>query len=265
MFKNAGTTFDWSLERNFSSGFVDHREDDRMRNEGTEYLSEYLLNNTAVNALSSHHLCSPLPTINEIDLLPVFLIRHPIERIWSVYNFERQQISDTPGAVNVKALGFRDYVKWRMEPGVNPTIGNFQTRYCLGIATRPEIVETNEHLMSAKEKLGATEFVGVVDRYDESMVLFEEKYKQQGLEVNLQYIQQNITLSNEGKRLEFDDKLRSVIDGLGETYQEVEEKNALDIELYRYANHLLTERLSESSIDKDSAVFQFRERCKALG
>ena len=135
IFKNAGTTFDWALEKNFGKSFCDHREDKPMRQQGASYLTQYLLDNPQINAISSHHLCET-STIDEIDIIPVFLLRHPIERILSVYTFEREQKSSSPGAKAAKKYNFKDYVQWRMDPEVNRTIRNYQTSYLAGDQTR---------------------------------------------------------------------------------------------------------------------------------
>ena len=44
IFKNAGTTFDWSLQKNFGKNFLDHRKDLLMRREGRGHIEELLTN-----------------------------------------------------------------------------------------------------------------------------------------------------------------------------------------------------------------------------
>ena len=41
LFKNAGSSFDWVLQKNFGDDFVDHREDQEMI-EGAKYLGPFL-------------------------------------------------------------------------------------------------------------------------------------------------------------------------------------------------------------------------------
>jgi hypothetical protein len=132
MFKNAGTTFDWSLQRNFREAFIDHRDDASMR-KGADFLGPYLQRERTLHALSSHWITFPLPEPDHIDIHLVLFFRDPIERIRSVYNFERrQQPADTPGAKKAKELGFVEYVEWRMQSAPGPAIRNFHTRYCSG-------------------------------------------------------------------------------------------------------------------------------------
>ena len=56
LFKNAGTALDWALQRTFGDGFIDHRYDDNMRQEGVVYLDGYLSKRPKVQVLSSHHM-----------------------------------------------------------------------------------------------------------------------------------------------------------------------------------------------------------------
>lgn len=53
-FKNAGSTIDWALEKNFNKAFIDHRDDKNMK-KGAAYLGPYLIENLNISALSSHH------------------------------------------------------------------------------------------------------------------------------------------------------------------------------------------------------------------
>ena len=145
IFKNAGTTFDWSLKRNFGEGFVDHREDKDMRRQGADYLLRYLEERPGIVALSSHHLCCPLPVSEAFDFVPIFMLRHPIERIWSVYQFERRQKSDSPGARRAKELDLKRYALWRMQDDVNPAIRNYQTAG-RGFRKRPRTLPRPERI-----------------------------------------------------------------------------------------------------------------------
>ena len=60
MFKNAGTSFDWSLRRSFGDAFIEHHDDDAMR-KGADYLEPFLLDRPHIKALSSHWITFPLP------------------------------------------------------------------------------------------------------------------------------------------------------------------------------------------------------------
>lgn len=169
MFKNAGSTFDWSLQRCFGAAFTDHRDDDAMRR-GAAYLGPYLQHCKGLRALSSHWVTVPLPQLPDVDIHLAMFFRDPIERVYSVYSFERRQEVDSPGVRQARELGFVDYVRWRLQPGVGPAIRNFHTRYCSGRFRDDELGRTYDLAVATIE---STPLLGLVHRYAESIVLFE--------------------------------------------------------------------------------------------
>lgn len=169
MFKNAGSTFDSSLQRSFAGTFVDHRDDVAMRR-GADYLGPYIQQHADLQSISSHWVTFPLPKIPNICVHLALLFRDPLERIFSVYRFERGQQLDSPGGRQARELDFPDYVRWRLQSDVGPVIRNYQTRYCSG-TYRDENLETM--YLQALSLLDSTPLIGLVDRYEESMALFE--------------------------------------------------------------------------------------------
>jgi hypothetical protein len=164
IFKNAGTTLDWSLERNFGEAFLDHRDDKIMREHGTRHVSELLVQRPELKALSSHHLVHRMPEVEDCLIVPIYLLRHPIERIDSVYNFERRQEADTAGARAAKEKSFREYVAWRMQSGVPRTIRNYQTIYLAGVHNYSEDFEPGLGIFgTAMGTVRANPLIGAVE------------------------------------------------------------------------------------------------------
>lgn len=228
LFKNAGTTFDWSLKKNFGDGFFDHRDDKPMRKIGQPYLIQFLKDNPHIKALSSHHVWFRFQPDDEIELIPVYLIRHPIERIRSVYNFERMQDSYSLGATMAKKMNFKEYVEWRMRDDVPTTIRNFHTRHLSGVKTLAPLKE--HHLKWALEEVEACPLIGIVDQYDQSMKLFEKELLKMGVKVDLRYKVQNSY--QETKKIDIEDRSLKIIDELGDLADIVMEKNNYDLYLY---------------------------------
>ena len=188
MFKNAGTTFDWSLKRSFGDAFVDHREDDLMK-QGATYFGPWLTDHESCAAVSSHWITPPLPRPAGIDIWLCLLFRDPVERMRSVYQFERQQQGvETPGSIRAKQMTFREYMAWQMEPVPGPVVKNYQTRYCSGDYLGSDLPAMFER---AREVVSATDLIGLVHRYDESMVLFEYRLSKVFPTLDLSYVVQN--------------------------------------------------------------------------
>jgi len=261
IFKNAGSSLDWSLERNFSKNFMDHRDDVPMRRRGGEFLAEYLNERENVIAISSHHMCFPSLPYSNIKIIPLYILRHPIERIMSVYNFEKKQDADTPGAIAAKKHTFREYVSWRMEPEVNITIRDYQCIYLSGFHTRrPELGLNRIILDKAIQNLHDSFCVGIVDRYDESMVVFEHHLKKYFPKIDLAYVRQNIT---DKSGLEKKEKIDKIIHELGDLASTVFDSNAADMLLYNQAVQLLNDKI-KAIPEFERKLQGFKQRCQIL-
>lgn len=263
IFKNAGSSFDWSLSRQFADNFLDHRDDKAMREQRAKHLAEVVEKHPHMQALSSHHLCYPRPDIDDVVFHPVYLLRHPIERIDSVYAFERRQKAQTPGAMAAKEKNFQDYVAWRMIDEVPRTIRDYQTCHVAGFHDkRPKFPVPADWLVRALQHLADVDCIGVVDRYDESMVVFEEKLRPCFPDIDLGYVRQNST-RRFGRRRDRESGVVDVLSRLGDLAPAVIANNSLDLALYRYANQRLDKALEEIP-EVDRRLAEFRDRCGRL-
>jgi hypothetical protein len=254
IFKNAGTTFDWALERNFGESFCDHRDDEPMRQQGASYLTQYLLDNPHINAISSHHLCDT-STIAGIEIVPMYLLRHPIERILSVYRFEHKQQSSSPGSIAAKKYNFRDYVQWRMDPEVNRTIRNYQTIYLAGVHTRKASQECTLDIFNAAMVKAKNSLVGLVEKFDASMIKFEESLKKRSIELDLSYMRQNVSSE---KSKSNGNEISYIAEELGDIFKEVLSENSYDLALYCAVTQLFEEEDIKDCSDK---LADFKRRC----
>lgn len=232
-----------------------------MRIQGAEYLGPFLLSKPKLIALSSHHLCFPLPKLPNVELSAVYFIRHPIERVISVYEFERRQPGQTAGAINAKQMDIAEYVRWRLTPKAGATIRNYHVRYLAGLhrAARREVTDKDYQVASANLHSGAR--IGLVERYDESLVEFENSLKQTFSKLDLAYIPQNVNTSRPALA---EDRVGELRSRLGESlFSELEAANSRDLSLYSEANALVEQRCA-SIPEFDARLHDFRSRCEAL-
>lgn len=261
VFKNAGSTIDWALRRNFGNDFVDHRDDMNMRRDPA-YLGTYLLENPNIRALSSHHLWLPLPFLDNVKLIKIMMFRHPIERVTSVYNFERKQTqAETLGARYARDHNIREYILWRMRFDVPPTIRNFHVFRCLPSSVRWQEEVGEPELIKAKAFIQSLEMLGFVEFFDESMILFEKFLSTVFRGIDLSYKMQNVG-QQPSELLEFRiEKLRKVI---GEdVFMLLMDRNRADLELYDYARRVFEMRLSQMR-SLDATLKDFRKRCRQI-
>ena len=153
--------------------------------------------------------------------------RDPIERVRSVYNFERrQQGVDSSGVRQARALDFVDYVRWRLQDGVGPVISNYHTRYCSGMYRGGDLEQMYDLAVATIE---STPMVGLVHRYDESAVLFETHLQPLFPDLDLSWRVQN---SGDNREMTSVEKRRAVERELEPIMEELVAANRYDLRLY---------------------------------
>jgi len=124
LFKNAGTSLDRILQRNFPDQWV--TQEFRGINNTADVIRWIDANPDAV-AFSSHTMMGPLPRIPDVQVFSVMLLRDPVARIRSAYRFERNQQAETLGAVLAKHTDLEGYVRVRLAMPGDRQCNNFQT------------------------------------------------------------------------------------------------------------------------------------------
>ncbi|MEH6590797.1 MAG: hypothetical protein V7746_11090 [Halioglobus sp.] len=240
MYKNAGTTLDWSLQRSFGAGFVDHRDDKAMK-EGADYLQRYLHSQPAITALSSHWLTFELPKTGNPDYHLLMLFRDPMQRMQSVYHFERRQREATvPEQEWGKWDSFADYVRLKLRPQAGPVIKNYQTRYCSGDYFGTDLARMFD---AAVARIDATLNIGLVDRYAQSMALFEYNLATAYPKLDLSWQVQN--RSEEGTGKDGDAIYAQIETELGALWDEALAANQYDLKLLEYVRSRFERSMAE--------------------
>ncbi|NKX45444.1 sulfotransferase family 2 domain-containing protein [Roseicyclus persicicus] len=126
LFKNAGTSVDAILKRNFGDRWVTREFPVRGGN-NTALVEDWIRETPEAVAYSSHTMVGPLPRVEGVRVISFLLLRDPIERIRSAYRFERTQAADTWGARLAKELDFEGYVRARLDRPGDRQCRNFQT------------------------------------------------------------------------------------------------------------------------------------------
>jgi len=243
IFKNAGTTIDWILQRNFGLSFLDDRNDQLIRSD-KNYLVKLLSEKKSLKAFSSHSLPLPINKVENVEFQVICMLRHPLLRVRSVYDFERKQKANTAGAIFAKNATFSEYVAWRMLPNSSATIRNMHVRFLTANSQLSGELGSG-HLEQAKKYIQSNPLIGLVEEFDQSMVVFEQHFGQLGLPLDFTYIKQNITkIKDQSDR----ERLNDLQSDLGEElYAQLLANNKLDMELYSFALGVLSKRFSSLS------------------
>ena len=233
IFKNAGTSFNHALKQSFGEHFL---EFDLPNGQPiTEnILDKFIIKNPQALAVSGHHICLSIPQKQNYQTISTILLRKPLTRIRSIYNFERQQDAQTSGAIKAKELSFSEFVKWRLK--TSPLVFcNYQTYYCSMTGNPKPAHNINENdLELAMVNLQNCVVVGTVERYQESLQIANERLQEFFPKINLGYTRKNITSPS---CLSDEEIKANLIKDLGQSLvNQLEENNYLDEKLYQFAD-----------------------------
>lgn len=239
LFKNAGTSIDSILKRNFGARWMSYDEDQSGKIICSTQFEEVVRAHQDIEAFSSHQLVPPFPD-DDIAVFPIVFIRHPLERIKSAYLFEwKKQLGlDSPKG------SLRQYIDEKLQHRRRNVIEDFQTMRLsnTGRKTFQNIDQCSDSdlLDRARKFLSQLPCVGVVDRFDESIEKIENCAKRYWPRIEFFNAQENVSQCTSLPILE---KLDAIRNELGdEAYGKVVKANQLDLELYEYACELLSQK-----------------------
>jgi hypothetical protein len=239
IFKNAGSTIDSILQNNFPNqwGSVDGNVSGGTLD--AAFVLQYLREHPELKALSSHQARFPIPVSSDILIHPVVFLRHPIDRISSVYRFERNQpLNDNRLHIKIaRENSISEYIKWRLADNNGAVIKNFHTIHLAGREKfMKTAIATAEDFEIAKSRIRSLVFFGIVELFSDSILRMRNYLSKDFGIIDINYTIQNKTSDKnstlEGRLEEIRDSLEPAL------YNEMIEKNSFDLELYSYAYDL---------------------------
>ncbi|HEY7338034.1 MAG TPA: hypothetical protein VH639_24310 [Bryobacteraceae bacterium] len=173
-FKNAGTTIEEILAQSFGHfARLDNPDPDRPISNTA--LLEFLERNPPIQAVSSHHINYPVPQAKEFLFFDICVLRDPIERALSMYDYFRQKpfpgytLSDL--ANRTGPAEFFEELLERAPFYINDVQVNLIAN---GEWDHPP---GGDDLERATGRILAASFPAVVDRFNESLVAAEHALK----------------------------------------------------------------------------------------
>ncbi|MBZ0229807.1 MAG: hypothetical protein K8F58_15335 [Bauldia sp.] len=171
LFKNAGTSLDVVLKRNFPGGWATKEFEGIEPLENHRMVAEWVKAEPEMTAFSSHTAMGPVPAIPGTRIHPVIFMRNAFDRLRSAYSFEKKQDSRSFGAVLAKQVDFDGYVRGRLDNPGDRFCRNF---HCARLASFVRDTEASE-LECALLALERIDLVGVVEQFDVSLAVLERQ------------------------------------------------------------------------------------------
>ena len=153
-------------------------------------------------------------------------------------------------------MKLKDYVQWNLEKKT-VLMNNSQLKFL----SDKSIKIPSLRLHYTIQRIKSVPIVGVVDRFDESMVLAEEYLKNFFQEIDLSYIKKNISNDRIGS---LEERLESGRVEIGDELMDLLiKKNSKDFKIYSTANEQLENRIKQIK-DFEKKLSDFKARCKNL-
>lgn len=163
IFKNAGTSFNKALEGVFGDRFMEFDGDNANHVFEPNGILEVIRSNPNTAAFSTHQGMLFPGNNAELEVISTLLLRHPLSRISSIYQFERIQEAENAGAQMAKQLSFGAYLRWRWEQ--SPAFFCSQALYCARSPGQMSYRPTETLLDRATQNLNLVNCVGTVEQY----------------------------------------------------------------------------------------------------
>jgi hypothetical protein len=218
LFKNAGTSVDEILKRNFGAKWVT-REFPPMGDNNTELVEGWIKETPDAIAYSSHTMMGPIPEVEGVRVITFLLLRDPIERIKSAYRFEKAQDAETWGAQLAKKANLNEYINKRLERAGDRQCKDFQSSRLASIC-REGITEL-ERCFRALELITVA---GTVEKIDLALSRLQHEVDLYFEELDFSSVKRNATIGTAQE------------DVTGQTAKLLYQNNVNDYILWKYVN-----------------------------
>jgi hypothetical protein len=226
LFKNAGTSVDAILRRNFGDRWINTEFPPRSQVDHQEAIRLFLRDNPHLAAMSSHTLMLPVPRIDGIEIFPIVFVRHPLDRLKSAYEFERKQDAMTVGTQIAKELDFAGYIRARLAIAGDRACRDFQV-FRLAMAVPATEGSEQDRALAAVDRLP---FVGLVEAFTASAELLQQLVRPMFPEFQSFDVRANVTPARRDNLAERLDDIREELDEA--CFAMVMSANEADMALY---------------------------------
>ncbi len=227
LFKNAGTSVDHILRQNFQGRWISREFPDNDPS-NTAKVAAWITGNPEIVAFSSHTIQSPLPRMKGVRIIPIVMLRDPVDRIASAYRFERVQDAETRGAQLARQNGFAGYVHARLSTAGDRQCHNFQTARLAALSADP-IADEFDRACAAVAEIVQMGVLGMVADFDTAMTRLSDVVRPHFPSFAWRPVTANATSRNHAHAVSPD--MRDIL----------EEMNRDDFKLLRHAHGVISQ------------------------
>lgn len=265
IFKNGGSTIEAILAREFGKresghAFATLHGPQASSTLDARDLERFLRRNPRVTVVSSAHLRYPKPAIRHMVIFDCCFLRHPLERLDSLYRYSRNVDSEDFLSVRARRMNAREFFCDLLKESPH-LISNVQVTQiaCAGAFTRPA---HSYDLERAAGILADMAMPGLVEMFDESLTAAEYFLKPAFPRLSLEYVPRNVTRVPTASRAQNRQERLMRLWG-GDVYEDLARLNQFDLELFRRAENEIRRRVALIP-DAEARLLEFQSRCAQL-
>ena len=238
IFKNAGTTLLSALEKQFHNDAITI-ESDETTFLATNTIIEAVITHPKLKLISSHKLSLIPPDDDRFCFIPLVLVRNPLDRLGSMYAFYKSQKTIiSHECALAKALSIHDFVDVLMQAELDSSFNNLQCRFFLGQSSQL----SEDNWPRVENQLNRLNCLGLIEKYDESMVVWENFLDRYFPGIDLSYTMKNVSFNRDSSLHE---RLNTIANNIGsDLLKEFYKRNKFDFRLYEKSKLLLKEHVN---------------------
>ncbi len=226
-YKNAGSSFDYILRDNFINQWAE-KEFDNLEKDSKDVIN-WIKNSNELNCFSSHTAKLDIINLLELNIFPVLFVRHPIDRIASVYKYEKNRQSQNWEHVLAKNSSMREYIQARLAIEGDAQCRNFHI-HRLAETFRFELSKESIFEKAARA-VDQLPFIGVVEKFQDSLNILSSALEREGhITLKLIEVRENSTSPGDKSLIT---RLQEIESELGKDFYEyLNQINKEDILIY---------------------------------
>ena len=254
--KNAGTTISALLEREFCGAFAEVHGPAAGSMLSASELLDFIKEHPKIQAISSHHARFPVPKQERLHFTYCCFIRHPLDRLHSLYNFFRTSGDCSIVGQLAQSEDVSNFFSQLIDRFPN-YVCNVQTNYLANSGFFLHAPD-REDLRVAIRTMQECTIPGLVHRMDESLTIAEYYLNPLFPSIRLHYSPQNVRRAMDRSIAE---KEREFEDACGRRiYSQLRALNQLDMHLVQAVEDEI-DRRRELVPSFQIRLADFRRRC----
>jgi len=259
IFKNAGSTIESILEREFPERFATvHGRDSETVLDAADLLA-FAGQHPKVSAISSHHLRYPKPVDRQCVFFDCCFLRHPLNRLQSCYNHFRRAGVDHPYAAWARTSTSREFIRHLVEEAPHQ-VSDVQVMQLSsgGAFTRPADEQDLDRATAVVRDMAVP---GLVEMFDESLVAGEYFLRPAFPSLRMEYLPRNVSPFGSAAAEQSSEYWTSIWGA--DLYETLLRMNEFDLELAARTRQEIHRRL-ELIPKLPEKLMDFKARCARL-